>query len=179
MKRVRWSSDVISRYRCRGPPITSIGSFIVYLLNAQFKNIPTETACLNALRTYTARNRNIFTAAEFAIPYCVDERLHHVKICLTAITSPLSNPNAYDDIAQMETVTELVDYVEKYRRLTDRTVVYRWILAFTRPRHELIRYIIQNTQPQTRGSSHVLQPSRNCRGTFREKKAGQQERAHR
>lgn len=149
MRRVRWSSDVIAQYRCRGPPITSIGSFIVYLLNAQFKNIPTERACLNALRTYTERYRNIFVAAEFAIPYCVDERLHHAKICLSAIASPLSNPNAYDDIARMETVTELIAYVEKYRRIRDRTVIYRWVLAFTRPRHELIKYIIQNTQPKT------------------------------
>ena len=176
MRHVTWSPDVVDRYRRRRkPPITSIGAFIVYLMNARFKNIPTERACLNALRTYTEHGRNIFNAAQFVIPYCADERLHHAKLCLIAIASPLSNPNAHVDIANMRHISELNSYVEKYTRIRDRSVVYRWVLAFTRPRHDLIKYIIQNTQPSRPRSSHVLHSPRNYRRMFRKKETRKQE----
>lgn len=180
MKRVTWSPDIVERpLRTRSPPITSIGSFIVYLMNAQFKNIPTERACITALKTYTERGRSIFTAAEFAIPYCVDERLQPMKLCLACIAYPFSNPNVYEDIPRMRTMVELVVYVESYSRVRDRTIVYKWILAFTKPRHDLIKYIIHNTHHPRHRSSHVVHSPRNCRGTFRKKETRQQECVHR
>lgn len=143
MKRVSWSSDIVEHTRTSSPPVISVGTFLAHLAT----HGTSQNTCMRALEIFST-HATIFRTAAYVAPYCTHKSLKQAQEFFYALEYPFYDAEACSIIENMTDIRQLNTYIRKHGIIKDRKLVYRWVLAYTRARHELVLQLIHHTQPR-------------------------------